>query len=117
MIPEIDEIEPKKVRKVILCSGKVYYELLEKRREQKQKDIAIIRLEQLYPFPEHELKQALAPYAHVKTMVWCQEEPKNQGAWYIMYDRFYACVTQERHIRICWTRIHGRPFRRLFRFT
>lgn len=92
VIPEMDAIEPKKVRKVILCSGKVYYELLEQRREQKQKDIAIIRLEQLYPFPEHELKRVLEPYLHAKTIVWCQEEPKNQGAWYIMYDRFATCL-------------------------
>lgn len=92
VIPEIDPIDNKKVRKVILCSGKVYYELLEKRREQKQTDVAIIRVEQLYPFPEHELKEALQPYAHVKTVVWCQEEPKNQGAWYIMYDRFMMCI-------------------------
>ena len=86
------------MRKVIFCSGKVYYELLEKRREQKQNDIAIIRLEQLYPFPEHELKQALEPYAHVKTVVWCQEEPKNQGAWYIMYDRFLTCLPKSANL-------------------
>ncbi|MBS0350821.1 MAG: 2-oxoglutarate dehydrogenase E1 component [Proteobacteria bacterium] len=94
VIPEIDAIDPKKTRKVILCSGKVYYELLEKRREQKQNDIAIIRIEQLYPFPEFELKAALAPYKAVKNIVWCQEEPKNQGAWYIMYDRFVACLPE-----------------------
>ncbi len=92
VIPEIDPIEPKKVRKVIFCSGKIYYELLEKRRELKQTDIAIIRLEQLYPFPEFELKEALKTYAQVKNIVWCQEEPKNQGAWYIMYDRFLTCL-------------------------
>lgn len=92
VIPETDKIEAKKVRKVVMCSGKVYYELLEKRREQKQEDVAIIRLEQLYPFPEHELKSALAPYSQAKTVVWCQEEPMNQGAWYIMYDRFLSCL-------------------------
>ncbi len=95
VIAEIDAIEPKKTRKVVLCSGKVYYELLEKRREQQQDDVVIIRIEQLYPFPEHELKTALTPYAHVKTIVWCQEEPKNQGAWYIMYDRFLACLPKQ----------------------
>ncbi len=95
VIPEIDPIAANKVRKVILCSGKIYYELLEKRREQKQEDIAIIRLEQLYPFPEHELREALQVYAHVKSVVWCQEEPKNQGAWYIMYDRFLTCLPKK----------------------
>jgi 2-oxoglutarate dehydrogenase E1 component len=92
VIPEIDPIETKKVRKVIFCSGKIYYELLEKRREQKQTDIAIIRLEQLYPFPEYELKEALQVYSNAKEIIWCQEEPKNQGAWYILYDRFMMCL-------------------------
>lgn len=82
VINEIDELPAKKVRKVVLCSGKVYYELLQKRREKKQTDVAIIRIEQLYPFPVDELNAALKPYAHAKDVVWCQEEPKNQGAWY-----------------------------------
>ena len=58
-------------------------------------DIAIIRIEQLYPFPEHELKQALAALCAGKNVVWCQEEPKNQGAWYIMYDRFMSLFTKK----------------------
>jgi len=82
VIGEQDDIKPKEVRRVILCSGKVYYELLQKRRENKQKDVVIIRIEQLYPFPVRELKELLTPYANVTDVVWCQEEPKNQGAWY-----------------------------------
>jgi len=92
VIGEIDKMDSKKVRKVILCSGKVYYELLEKRREENKDAIAILRLEQLYPFPYDEVKAALADYAQAKTIVWCQEEPMNQGAWYILYDRLMACV-------------------------
>lgn len=92
VIPEIDKIDAKKVDKIILCSGKVYYELLEKRREEKKNNIAIIRIEQLYPFPYDEIKAALKAYPQVKTVVWCQEEPMNQGAWYILYDRFLACM-------------------------
>ena len=60
----------------------MYYDLLEKRRESDNADIAIVRLEQLYPFPEDELKAALAPYRNLEHIVWCQEEPQNQGAWY-----------------------------------
>jgi 2-oxoglutarate dehydrogenase E1 component len=75
-------VEPNKVKRVVLCSGKVYYHLLEERTKREQDDIALIRLEQLYPFPEDELKAALAPYQNLKDMVWCQEEPMNQGAWY-----------------------------------
>ncbi len=75
-------VEPAKVKRVVLCSGKVYFTLLEARMESKQDDVAFIRMEQLYPFPEQELKTALAPYKGLKTIVWCQEEPMNQGAWY-----------------------------------
>ena len=82
VIGEIDPIDPKKVERVILCSGKVYYDLLAKRRADGREDIAIIRIEQLYPFPEDDLTEALAPYKNVKHIVWCQEEPMNQGAWY-----------------------------------
>lgn len=75
-------VDTPKVKRVILCSGKVYYTLLEERATRNQEDVALIRLEQLYPFPEEELKAALAPYAHAKDIFWCQEEPMNQGAWY-----------------------------------
>ncbi|MBM7062135.1 2-oxoglutarate dehydrogenase E1 component [Pseudomonas sp. UL073] len=82
VIGEIDPIDPKKVERVVLCSGKVYYDLLAKRRAEAREDIAIVRLEQLYPFPEDDLAEALAPYKNLKHIVWCQEEPMNQGAWY-----------------------------------
>lgn len=82
VIPEIDPIEPKEVKKVILCTGKVYYELLQKRRDMERKDVAIIRVEQLYPFPVAALAEALASYEKAVDVVWCQEEPQNQGAWF-----------------------------------
>ncbi|WP_027330810.1 2-oxoglutarate dehydrogenase E1 component [Marinimicrobium agarilyticum] len=77
-----EQVDPKKAKRVVLCSGKVYYHLLEERMEREQDDVALIRLEQLYPFPEDELKKALAPFKNLKDVVWCQEEPMNQGAWY-----------------------------------
>ncbi len=82
VIPEIDAIDPAKVERLVLCSGKVYYDLLEKRRAEGREDIAILRIEQLYPFPEDDLVEILAPYTNLKHAVWCQEEPMNQGAWY-----------------------------------
>ncbi|MFJ2495049.1 2-oxoglutarate dehydrogenase E1 component, partial [Pseudomonas iridis] len=82
VIPEIDVLDPNKVERVVLCSGKVYYDLLEKRRAEGRDDIAIVRIEQLYPFPEDDLIEVLAPYTNLKHIVWCQEEPMNQGAWY-----------------------------------
>lgn len=75
-------VNPKKVKRVVLCSGKVYYHLLEARMERGQEDVALVRLEQLYPFPEEELVAALKPYGKLTDFVWCQEEPMNQGAWY-----------------------------------
>lgn len=81
-IGEIDALDPAKVRRVVLCSGKVYYDLLEQRRKNEQTDVAIIRIEQLYPFPYESVRALLSAYAHVADYVWCQEEPLNQGAWY-----------------------------------
>ena len=89
VLDEIDaDIEPASVRKVIVCSGKVYYDLLAERRERELKDIAIIRLEQLYPFPADEYEACLLRYPNVKEIVWSQEEPKNQGAWYSSQHHF-----------------------------
>ncbi|BBU45957.1 2-oxoglutarate dehydrogenase E1 component [Pseudomonas monteilii] len=82
VIPEIDTLDPAKVERLVLCGGKVYYDLLEKRRAEGREDIAIVRIEQLYPFPEDDLVEILAPYTNLKHAVWCQEEPMNQGAWY-----------------------------------
>lgn len=82
VIPEVDDIDPAKVERVVLCSGKVYYDLLQERRDREIDNVVIVRLEQLYPFPEEQLLEALAPYTNLKEMVWCQEEPMNMGAWY-----------------------------------
>lgn len=80
--PEIDDIAPEKVRRVVLCSGKVYFDLLTARREREIEDIALIRVEQLYPFPRKTLRNIMDSYANASEIVWCQEEPRNQGAWY-----------------------------------
>jgi 2-oxoglutarate dehydrogenase E1 component len=82
VLPESDIIPEQFVRRVILCSGKVFYDLLKTRRERNIEDIAIIRIEQLYPFPRRPLREILDDYTHAKEIVWCQEEPRNQGAWY-----------------------------------
>ncbi|MEE4109976.1 MAG: 2-oxoglutarate dehydrogenase E1 component, partial [Halieaceae bacterium] len=82
VLDETDDIDPAGVQRIILCSGKVFYDLRAARRERGIDDIAIIRLEQLYPFPEAELLSVLQRYPSIKDAVWCQEEPMNQGAWY-----------------------------------
>jgi 2-oxoglutarate dehydrogenase E1 component len=80
--PEADPLQPAAVRRVVLCSGKVYFDLLAARRERGIADIAILRVEQLYPFPRRRLGELLGAYPTVMEIVWCQEEPRNQGAWY-----------------------------------
>jgi 2-oxoglutarate dehydrogenase E1 component len=82
VIGEIDAIEPKDVTRVIACSGKVYYDLLIARRERRLDSVAIIRVEQLYPFPHKQFVAELKRYPGAAEIVWCQEEPLNQGAWY-----------------------------------
>ena len=82
IIPEVDNIDRALVRRIVLCSGKVYYDLLEARRAQKIDSVAIVRLEQLYPFPITEYAAVLAEYPQATEIAWCQEEPQNQGAWY-----------------------------------
>ena len=82
VLDETDGIDPAGVRRIILCSGKVYFDLLERRRRDERADVAIVRLEQIYPFPEAELREVLARYPQAGELVWCQEEPRNQGAWH-----------------------------------
>jgi 2-oxoglutarate dehydrogenase E1 component len=88
VIDEIDPLEKSKVERVILCTGKVYYDLLEVRRSRELENTAIIRIEQLYPFPHADFDAIVATYPHVKAYVWCQEEPQNQGAWDQIKHRF-----------------------------
>ncbi len=84
VLPETDKLATAdKVKRVVLCSGKVYYDLLAERREKGVQDIAIVRVEQLYPFPAKALAKVLAPYANAE-VVWCQEEPRNMGAWHFI---------------------------------
>jgi 2-oxoglutarate dehydrogenase E1 component len=82
VIGEVDKLSAKSVRRVIACSGKVYYDLLAYRRDNKISDIAIIRLEQQYPFPHAAFKAEVARFPGAREVVWVQEEPQNQGAWY-----------------------------------
>jgi len=82
VLPEKEPSDPKKVTRLILCSGKVYFDLLEKKKSDEREDVAIVRIEQLYPFPGDDLDELLSEYTKLKHVVWCQEEPMNQGAWY-----------------------------------
>ena len=90
LIDETDDIKPSAVTRIVLCSGKVYFDLLKSRREAKSDSVAIIRLEQLYPFPSDEYEAILHKYANAREIVWCQEEPQNQGSWYQIRHRLQS---------------------------
>jgi 2-oxoglutarate dehydrogenase E1 component len=83
VISEVDEkIDAKKVKRIIACSGKVYYDLINARTERAQTDTAIIRIEQLYPFPHKTFAAELKKFPNFTELVWAQDEPQNQGAWF-----------------------------------
>jgi 2-oxoglutarate dehydrogenase E1 component len=82
VIGEVDTLPAADVRRVVFCSGKVYFDLLKTRRREKLRDVALVRIEQLYPFPGEEYEAILGRFPHAREVVWCQEEPQNQGAWY-----------------------------------
>jgi 2-oxoglutarate dehydrogenase E1 component len=99
VIGEIDDLAANKVKRVVMCAGKLYYDLLEKRRAESLDNVAVIRIEQLYPFPEDELAEALAPYTRAEEFVWAQEEPRNQGAWYHSQHHMRALLGPERYLQ------------------
>jgi 2-oxoglutarate dehydrogenase E1 component len=95
VIPDSTATNAKKVRRVVFCSGKVYYDLIQEAVKRKLTDVAIVRVEQLYPFPRSQVQAELAKYPNVQEVVWCQEEPQNQGAWYQIKHHLAACIGDE----------------------
>ena len=91
-----DEVaDPAEVRRVLLCTGKIYYDLLNARREREQRAVALVRLEQLYPFPERELRAVLERYPDTQEIFWVQEEAQNMGAWNFVHSRVKALIPAE----------------------
>ena len=108
VLPEIDTLDAdQKIRRVVLCSGKVYYDLLEERREKNMKDVAILRLEQFYPFPEDLLAKELARYSQAE-IIWCQEETENGGGWHFVDRRLEKTLLKVTH-KTQRPRYVGRP--------
>jgi 2-oxoglutarate dehydrogenase E1 component len=98
IIDEIDDIPPAQVQRIVFCSGKVYFDLLKARRAAAQRDVAVVRVEQLYPFPVEEYQATLARYPKAQDIVWCQEEPQNQGAWYQIRHRLQELAGERRPV-------------------
>jgi 2-oxoglutarate dehydrogenase E1 component len=90
VIDEIDDLRASAVTRVVFCSGKVYFDLLKSRREAKSETAAIVRIEQLYPFPSEEYEAILQKYMNAREIIWCQEEPQNQGSWYQIRHRLQS---------------------------
>jgi 2-oxoglutarate dehydrogenase E1 component len=98
VIDEVDDLQPQQVRRVVFCSGKVYFDLLKARRKDNLRDVALVRIEQLYPFPSEEYEAALNRYPNAREIVWCQEEPQNQGAWYQIRHRLQEALGGRRQV-------------------
>jgi 2-oxoglutarate dehydrogenase E1 component len=98
LIPASNVTDAKKVKRVVVCGGKVYYDLIEEAQKQKIDDVAIVRVEQLYPFPRAELTAELKRFGTATDVVWCQEEPQNQGAWYQIRHHLTACLAPKQSL-------------------
>jgi len=98
VIGDSDEVPAQQIRRVVFCSGKVYFDLLKARRKDNLRDVALVRIEQLYPFPSEEYEAVLRKYANAHELVWCQEEPQNQGAWYQIRHRLQDLAGEHREV-------------------
>tara|TARA_B100000959_G_scaffold248398_1_gene275247 strand:- start:10 stop:2706 length:2697 start_codon:yes stop_codon:yes gene_type:complete len=106
---QYDNIKPNKVDRVIMCSGKVFYELLTRRQDDQINNVAILRLEQLYPFPAEQLMNELAKFPKTKDVVWCQEEPINQGAWYTSRHNFMESIIKNQTLHVVARDLYAAP--------
>ena len=98
IIDEVDDIQAAKVTRVVFCSGKVYFDLLDSRRSDAIHNVALVRIEQLYPFPAEEYAAILRKYSNAREVVWCQEEPQNQGAWYQIRHRLQEGLSPDHQL-------------------
>ncbi len=97
VIKDESEHKSEDIKRIILCSGKIYFDLYQARESRKQNDTVIIRVEQLHPFPKDLVSSMLASYVNAKTVVWCQEEPKNQGSWYQIQHHLKDCLSAKQN--------------------
>ncbi|TVQ33652.1 MAG: 2-oxoglutarate dehydrogenase E1 component [Wenzhouxiangella sp.] len=98
VIDDPSEPNPDKVRRVVFCAGKVYFDIASQQQEQGVDDVAVVRVEQLYPFPREELQEIIALYDQAEEVVWCQEEPLNQGAWFQIRHHLQACIRDDQRL-------------------
>ena len=97
---EVYPHDPKKITRIVCCTGKVYYDLIKARAERKLEHVAILRTPQLYPMDDRRLEEEIARYPKMKELVWCQEEPENQGSWYAKHHRFAQLVKKGQSLHV-----------------
>ena len=107
VLDEADDLPPAQVHRVVFCSGKVYFDLLKARRAASLREVALVRIEQLYPFPSQAYEAVLRRYPQAREIVWCQEEPQNQGAWYSIRHRLESSLQKDRHTLLYAGRGHA----------
>ncbi len=98
VIDDPAEPNPDKVKRVVFCAGKVYFDIASQQQEQDVDNVAVVRVEQLYPFPREELQEIIALYDQADEVVWCQEEPLNQGAWFQIRHHLQACIRDDQKL-------------------
>jgi 2-oxoglutarate dehydrogenase E1 component len=98
IIDEQPERAAQSVQRVVLCSGKVYFDLLEQRQRRELRNVALVRIEQLYPFPADEYATVIQRYPNAQEIIWCQEEPQNQGAWYQIRHRLQVPLSSRQSL-------------------
>jgi 2-oxoglutarate dehydrogenase E1 component len=96
--------DAEEIKRVVFCSGKIYYDLAAKRDAENSREVAVMRAEQLYPFPEEDLRGFVNEFPNATEVIWCQEEPKNQGAWYAIRHHLQACISEQHELKYI-----GRP--------
>ena len=98
IIPDVETLDAKEIRRIVFCSGKVYYDLAEARQVHNVTDTALVRIEQLYPFPVDDYAAVIESYQNATDIIWCQEEPRNQGAWYQIRHRLQEPLGEDRQL-------------------
>ena len=98
IIPDVDVLEARNIKRIVFCSGKVYYDLAEARQVHNVTDTALVRIEQLYPFPIEQYAAVIGSYQNATDIIWCQEEPRNQGAWYQIRHRLQEPLGDDKQL-------------------
>src|SRR5699024_5481397 len=108
-IPDLEVNDAANIDRLVICSGKVYYDLYEYRQKQGIENVAIARLEQFYPFPDEDVAAFFKEYINIQEVVWCQEEPRNMGAWHFVTHRISQQLQEGQKLRYAGRQASASP--------